>query len=191
MLHFLLVFMIAAMSFAADPVLAGERSDMVKLQMLYDRFSQAVSDRDVNKMWSFMDPEVEFIDTNSKHKTLEKYKSDIDKTFKDTRNNNIVFDLKDIQVADQKASIYLDAIYRYEYYDKKAKDWVPVIITNTVDETWEKKSNVWKLVRSKQLRHQEAIDPQWIAEKQKRLDEAVRLHKLITTPCNSSLNGCL
>jgi hypothetical protein len=72
MLRFLLLFMIAAMSFAADPVLAGERSDKVKLQMLYDQFSQAVSDRDVNKMWSFMDPEVEFIDTNSKQKTLDK-----------------------------------------------------------------------------------------------------------------------
>jgi hypothetical protein len=186
MLRFLMAFMIAAVAFAVKPVLAGERSDQVKLQMLYDQAAQAISDHDVKKLLSFMDPNIEFIGTNSKRTDLEKYKFNVNKAFKNTRNNNIVFDIKDMHIDSGKATVYLHVSYHFEYYEKTAKEWIPVITKNTVDETWEKKSNAWKLVRSKTLIHKEAVDPKWLAMKKKLMYDTGKL----LLPCNFSFNGC-
>jgi hypothetical protein len=135
---------------------------------------------------SFIDPSAEFIDAHSKHTTAAQFKIDVEAVFAGTRNNNIVFTLEDVQIDGGKAAIYLEQIYHVEILHEKSEQWIPAIITDTAEESWEKKDGDWRMTRSKVLRHQQTVDPQWLAFLMKQSDRAFGL----TMPCNFSFNGC-
>ena len=186
MIRFGMLIVFGAALLASGRAYTVGQADNVELQKSYDQISQAIADHDADKLMMFVAPNAEFIDVHSKRKTADRFKADVAEAFSVSRNNDIKFTLKNIQIGGDKATIYLESVYRVELLDRETKQWIPVIYTSTDEAVWEKNGGVWKLTRSQELRHQETVDPEYVAHIRQNLDHA----RSLLMPCNFSSNGC-
>jgi erythromycin esterase len=137
------------------------RAAASELKQTYGQISQALTDCDVNKLMVFVAPNAEFVDIQSARKTSEEYKADIVKLFSRSRNNTCAFTLQEVQADGNKATASMGEVCRLDV--RSNNRWVPIIITTTSEDIWEKTSGAWKMTRSHILRQQQTINPEYLA----------------------------
>jgi ketosteroid isomerase-like protein len=160
------------------------------LEKLYDQMNQALANQDIDKYLSFLQSDsYVFVDSKGKQIPFAEYSASARKNEAKKRNENATTSIKDVQVVNGRMVAYVEDDDQLEI-DVEKDGWIPFIITQTSEDTWEAKNGEWTLVLTKTLRRQQAIDPQWLAAQQKIKQMQLDGARALIYPCNFSSNGC-
>jgi hypothetical protein len=159
------------------------------LEKLYDQMNQALANQEIDKYLSFFQSDSYVVDSKGKQIPFSEYNASARKDEAKKRNENATTRIKDVQVVNGRMVAYVEDDDQLEA-DVEKDGWIPFIITQTSEDTWEAKDGEWKLVLSKTLRLQQAIDPKWLAAQQKIKQMQLDAARALIYPCNSSSNGC-
>ena len=166
----------------------------IEAQKLYDRYDQSWGNHDLNQVLSFHDPSFTAVDAKGKRVGFADYRKQVTDTFGNPklRNFNKKTTIKDVQLQAGRMVTYNQVELRLQYQDQNA-GWEPIIITSSLEETWQRKGSEWKLVASHVFRVNTTLDPQWAAMRQQQLlnsMKAVDRASSVLVPCNYSYTGC-
>ena len=171
------------------------QSPTIVAQKLYDQYDQSWVNHDLNKMLSFIDPSYSATDESGKHMGFAEYRKQQTGLFHDATLRFVgrKTTIKDVQQPQPgRIVVYYESEVHIQH-QRPQVGWEPYIMTGSVEATWQKSGDQWKLVTNHILRTSTTLDPQYAASRQQDLQNRLRAVQHAgdsVRACTYSYNGC-
>jgi hypothetical protein len=118
-------------------------------ESLCAQVDQAYANQNVNQVLGFYDSSYVKIDHLGKRMTFEELRKFTEWEFAFVRNMNLRTTVEGVQLEGGRMVVYYEREMHFEFNDQRNGDgWVSQTDKSTGEETWERKSGKWKLIRS-------------------------------------------
>jgi len=116
-------------------------------QKLYHQMDEAYANQDLNQVLGFVDLSIIITDERGKHRTPAEFRRQLERVFTGSRRMNPTTILQDVQLEADRMIVHYKGEMHFESHDPFG-DCIPMISEEAGEDTWQRRGDRWKLVRS-------------------------------------------
>jgi hypothetical protein len=138
---------------------------------LYAQWDQATASNDLSRMLGFVDSSYIDTDQRGNRAAYAEWRKKLEQALPLLRRVSAKTTVEDVQLEGNRMVVYTKSEMHFEFHEQ-SYGWVPEIYEGSGEDTWERKSGQWKLVRGTTFRAVRQADPNWAAREKRSLDDA-------------------